>query len=269
MAHYVGNVSLPSTVYSMLDIADAEKITHERMTEMMNGTIKRLKEAGAKTPAECKKMFEAYACNDVQINLMLQHQKLQPFAAVVKLKFESGFMSGEPVYYGMFYIPKKIYNNYRKYGTAEEQRAKTAQEFDDTPGVKKTVSLSIANTETYQYFAKSVKSLGFKVSDIAIAAIDEYMQNHKDIFGEVQHTCDEKTIGSNNSSLIWAYIDKAVTNKVWKTILRWNKYNTPPIKFSDFLEMALIEKLNSMPLKYTNPDKLAEFIKKETDNENR
>lgn len=268
MAHYLGNVSLPSTVYSMLDIADAEKITHERMSEMMNGTIKRLQEAGAKTPAECKKMFETYACNDVQVNLMLQHQRLQPIAAAIKLKFEKGFINAKPVYYGMFYIQKSVYDNYRKYGASAEQTLRTKKEFDSTPGIKNTVRVALPNTEIYQHFAQCVKSLGFKTSDIAYAAIDEYMQNHRDIFGDVDHKCDERTIGGNNSSLVWAYVDKTVTNKVWKTISRWNRYNTPPIKFGDFLETALIEKMNSMPLKYTDPDKLAEFIKKEASNEN-
>ena len=69
------------------------------------------------------------------------------------------------------------------------------------------------------------------LSEVVITALDFFMKQHKDIFGEYKGEIDESAIQENKSSLVFAYCDKELVNKIWKTLQRINQVNTPAIKF--------------------------------------
>ena len=81
------------------------------------------------------------------------------------------------------------------------------------------------------------------------------MKNHSNVFGNIPSTeIKENRVLDNKMSLICAYIDPMVTNQVYKVLQRYNQVNVPRVKFSEFVEAALREKLDRLPIRYTNPE---------------
>ena len=85
------------------------------------------------------------------------------------------------------------------------------------------------------------------------------MEQKKDVFGEVPKAeIDESTLKDIQRSYVWGKIDREIVSRSWKFIQRYNAANVPGITFSDFLESAIVEKLQRLPLKLTDPELAAE-----------
>lgn len=108
----------------------------------------------------------------------------------------------------------------------------------------------------FTQFEAVLKSIDIKLSEGILLAVEEYMKRHTDVFGKIvpNNGYNEKLVRENKMSLISAYISPETTNMVYKAIQRYNMLNVCKIKFSDFVDSALCEKLDRLPLRYTDPE---------------
>lgn len=121
----------------------------------------------------------------------------------------------------------------------------------------------------FTQFETVLKSIDIKLSEGILLAVEEYMKRHSDIFGEMvrDNGYSEKLVRKNKMSLISAYISPETTNAVYKAIQRYNMLNVCKIKFSDFVDSALCEKLDRLPLKYTDPELYSEALELQKEEE--
>lgn len=264
MAHLIGNVSLSKSVYSLYDIANFEHISKERIEKLMAACLSRATSAApVKTAAGIQAFFNNIAYMDNTINTFYTHSRLAPFAGAVRLAMERVFNGKRDIYYAMFYIPKAIYDKYKK--TGAEYNAEAAPNMNEE-GLssccvqKRRVALPKISMLTQ--FEKILKKLDIKLSEGILLAVNEYMQKHSDIFGKVKKDeYDENLVRENKMSLIQAYVSPETVSAVYKVIQRYNMQNFPHIKFSDFVDSALCEKLDRTSVKYTDPQLYEELIK--------
>lgn len=257
MAHLIGNVSLSKSVYSLYDIANIEHISKERIDKLMAACLSRATSAApVKTAAGIQAFFNNIAYADNTINTFYTHSRLAPFAGAIRLAMERVFNGKRDIYYAMFYIPKAIYDKYKK--TGAEYNAEAAPYMNEE-GLssccvqKRRVALPKISMLTQ--FEKILKKLDIKLSEGILLAVNEYMQKHSDIFGEVKKDeYDENLVRENRMSLIQAYISPETVTAVYKALQRANQECIVKIKFSEFVDAALREKLDRLPVKYTNPE---------------
>ena len=262
MAHIIGTVSLDRSVYSLRDIAKFEHISSEKIEKLMEGTLKKaISSSERKSATAVKSFFNDVGAYDVNVNLFLTHTRLEPFAKAIRLEFEKGYSQGRQIQYAMFCIKKSIYDSWRKKRVPYNADINPAMP-EYGSAIRDTRSVSVKRCPEFLHFEKVVKALGFKLGEAVILTINEYMENHGDVFGKIPHSdmIDESKIRENKMSLIFAYIDPNVTNAVYKALQRYNSVNCPYVKFSEFVESALTEKLDRLPVQYTDPKLYAEML---------
>lgn len=265
MAHIIGAVSLSSKLYSLRDIAKYENISVEKIESLMSATLKAAAAmAENKTASGIQAFFNTYGFKDINVNRFVSHGKLRPFAYAIRLQTEKCFKGQKEVYYAMFYISKSVYKDWHKYHKAYDGNVYPNISEYGVSQTYNTRSVALKKCPELNYFEAATKSLGFKLSEAVMLAVNEYMERHSDVFGEVPKSeIDEYKVRENKTSLIWAYIDPDVASAVYKAIQRYNMVNVPMVKFSEFVEAALIEKLDRLPIKYTNPELYKEQLELE------
>ena len=263
MAHIIGNVSLNRNVYSLLDIAKFERISDEKIEKLMSETLKRaVLSSENKSASGIKAFYNEIGCYDPNIDLFLTHSRLYPFAKAIKIEFEKGYKGNKEIQYAMFCVNKGIYDRWRKRKIPFNGDAKPNMSEYGLPKLENTRSVKIKKCPEFLYFEDIVKRLGFTVAEAIQLAINEYMQRHNDVFANIPHSemIDERDVRENKMSLVFAYIDPNVTSAVFKTLQRYNSVNCPYIKFSEFVESALAEKLDRLSVKYTDPELYKEML---------
>lgn len=263
MAHIIGNVSLNRNVYSLLDIAKFERISDEKIRKLMSETLKRaVLSSENKSASGIKAFYNEIGCYDPNIDLFLTHSRLYPFAKAIKIEFEKGYKGNKEIQYAMFCVNKGIYDRWRKRKIPFNGDAKPNMSEYGLPKLENTRSVKIKKCPEFLYFEDIVKRLGFTVAEAIQLAINEYMQRHNDVFANIPHSemIDESEVRENKMSLVFAYIDPNVTSAVFKTLQRYNSVNCPYIKFSEFVESALAEKLDRLSVKYTDPELYKEML---------
>lgn len=262
MAILTGKISIPKTAYSMYDIAKIEKIPAEKISQLMKETLKRTVDASpVKTIAGIENYFNTVGCCDGFVNAFHSHWHIQPFAKGIRITAESAMKENlKNCTYATFYVPKKIYEDWKKKKIEYEPASVNLKTFDSVSRSQKT-TISLPTNYVVKHFKDVVKGLKMNLSEVVITALDFFMKNHSDIFGKYGADIDERVIQENKMALAFGYVDKEMNNKIWKAIQRYNQVNTPPIKYGDFLESALAEKLERMPAKYTNPELFEEYKK--------
>lgn len=263
MAHIIGNVSLNRNVYSLPDIAKFERISDEKIRKLMGETLKRaVLSSENKSASGIKAFYNEIGCYDPNIDLFLTHSRLFPFAKAIKIEFEKGYKGNKEIQYAMFCVSKSIYDRWRKRKIPFNSDAKPNMSEYGLPKLENSRSVKIKKCPEFLYFEDIVKRLGFTVAEAIQLAINEYMQRHNDVFANIPHSemIDEREVRENKMSLVFAYIDPNVTSTVFKTLQRYNSVNCPYIKFSDFVESALAEKLDRLSVKYTDPELYKEML---------
>lgn len=257
MAHLIGNVSLNKSVYSLYDIAKFEHISKERIDKLMAACLSRATSAApVKTAAGIQAFFNNIASVDRTINTFYTHSRLYPFAGAVRLAMERVFNGKRDMYYAMFYIPKAIYEKYKKTGIEYNAEAAPNMSEEGLPSCsvpKRRITLP--DIAMLTQFEKILKKLDIKLSEGILLAVNEYMQKHSDVFGDIkEEKCDESLVRENRMSLIQAYVSPETVTAVYKALQRANQECIIKIKFSEFVNAALREKLDRLPVKYTNPE---------------
>lgn len=264
MAHIIGTVSLNKNVYSLYDIAKFEKISEKKIKSLMTACLTRVRSASpSKTANGMKSFFNEIGASDAAINVFFTHSKLQPFAAAVRMASEKVFAEGKDLYYVAFYVSKDVYHKWKKTGTA--YNPDVVPDMSETGLSKCAVSqrtVKVPKIPMFTQFEAVLKSIDIKLSEGILLAVEEYMKRHSDVFGEIirDNSYSEKLIRENKMSLISAYISPETTNAVYKAIQRYNMLNVCKIKFSDFVDSALCEKLDRLPLQYTDPKLYSEAL---------
>lgn len=257
MAHLIGNVSLNKSVYSLYDIAKFEHISKERIDKLMAACLSRATSAARdKTATGIQAFFNSIASVDKTINTFYTHSRLSPFAGAIRLSMERVFNGKSEMHYAMFYIPKAIYEKYKKTGVEYNAEAAPNMGEEGLPSCsvpKRRITLP--DIAMLTQFEKILKKLDIKLSEGILIAINEFMQKHSDVFGEVKSDkYDENLVRENKMSLIQAYISPETVTAVYKALQRANQECIVKIKFSEFVNAALREKLDRLPVKYTNPE---------------
>lgn len=257
MAHLIGNVSLNKSVYSLYDIAKFEHISKERIDKLMVASLSRATSAApVKTVAGIQSFFNNIASVDRTINTFYTHSRLCPFAGAIRLSIERVFNGKRELHYAMFYIPKAIYEKYKKTGIEYNAEAAPNMSEEGLPSCsvpKRRITLP--DIAMLTQFEKILKKLDIKLSEGILLAVNEYMQKHSDIFGDIkEEKCDESLVRENRMSLIQAYVSPETVTAVYKALQRANQECIVKIKFSEFVNAALREKLERLPVKYTNPE---------------
>lgn len=258
MAHIIGTVSLNKNVYSLYDIAKFEKISEKKIKSLMTACLARIRSASpSKSANGMKAFFNEIGASDTAVNVFFAHSKLQPFAAAVRMASEKVFAEGKERYYAVFYVPKDVYNKWKKTGKAYNPAV--VPDMSETGLPKCAVSqrtVKVPKIPMFTQFETVLKNIDIKLSEGILLAVEEYMKRHSDVFGEVvsDNSYSEKLVRENKMSLISAYISPETTNAVYKAIQRYNMLNVCKIKFSDFVDSALCEKLDRLPLQYTDPE---------------
>lgn len=263
MAHIVGTVSLNRNVYSLPDIAKFERISDERIKKLMNETLRRTTLSSEnKSATGIKAFFNEIGCYDPNINVFLTHGSLSPFAKAIRIEFEKGYRGKKEIQYAMFYVKKSVYDNWRRRHIPFNDAVNPNMSEYGLPKTSDTRSVKMKKCPEFLYFEDIVKKLGFTVPEAIQLALNEYMERHNDVFKSVPHSemIDESRVRENKMSLIFAYIDPNVTNAVYKMLQRYNSVNVPHIKFSEFAEAALVEKLDRLSVKYTDPALYKEML---------
>lgn len=266
MAHIIGTVSLNRNVYSLRDIAKFEHISDERIEKLMSDTLKKaIFYSENKSATGVKAFFNQIGSNDPNVNMFLTHTRIYPFARAIRLEFEKGYRSGKEIQYAMFCVNKGVYDSWHKNRKPFNSSAKPNMSEYGLANVKNTRSVQLKKCPELTHFENVIKALGFKLGEAILLAINEYMERHADVFGNIPHSqiIDESKVRENKMSLIFAYIDPNVTNAVYKALQRYNSVNCPYVKFSEFVESALAEKLDRLPVKYTDPELYAEMLEVE------
>ena len=268
MAILTGKTSIPKSAYSMYDIAKIEKIPAEKINQLMKETLKRTVDASpVKTIAGIENYFNTVGCCDGFVNAFHSHWHIQPFAKGIRITAESAMkVNLKNCTYATFYVPKKIYEDWKKRKIEYEPASVNVKTFDSVSRSQKT-TISLPTNYVVKHFKDVVKGLGMNLSDVVITALDFFMKSNSDIFGKYGTEIDESLIQENKSAFVFGYVDREMNNKIWKAIQRYNQVNTPPIKYGEFLESALAEKLERLPIKYTNPQLFEEFKKTLQENE--
>lgn len=266
MAHIIGTVSLSKNVYSLRDVAKFEHISDERIEKLMSDTLKKaIFYSENKSATGVKAFFNQIGSNDPNVNMFLTHTKLYPFARAIRLEFEKGYRSGKEIQYAMFCVSKSVYDNWHKNHKPFNASAKPNMSEYGLANVRNTRSVQLKKCPEFTHFEAVVKALGFRLGEAIMLAVNEYMERHSDVFGNIPHSqiIDESKVRENKMSLIFAYIDPNVTDAVYKALQRYNSMNCPYVKFSEFVESALTEKLDRLPVQYTDPALYAEMIEVE------
>lgn len=264
MAHIIGTVSLNKNVYSLYDIARFEKITEKKIKSLMTACLARVRSASpSKTANGMKAFFNEIGASDAAVNVFFTNSKLKPFAAAIRMASEKVFAEGKDLYYAVFYVPKDVYNKWKKTGKAYNPAV--VPDMSETGLPKYVVSqrtIKVPKIPMFTQFEVMLKSIDIKLSEGILLAVEEYMKQHSDVFGEIvrDNIYSEKLIRENKMSLISAYISPETTNAVYKAIQRYNILNVCKIKFSDFVDSALCEKLDRLPLQYTDPELYSEAL---------
>lgn len=269
MANIIGNCSIPKNCFSIYDIAGYEKIPKDKIKEMMKLTLQRATEASANKSASGIEIFyNNIGCNDSYINYFIYHQKLQPFAKAIRLTIEKSMTKNKfkECQYANFYIHKQVYIDWKKKGIEYEPTKANLSVFDSKARSNKT-TITMPTNYVIEHFKNVVKQLEMNISEVTITAIDCFMKSHSDIFGKYGTEIDENLVQENKSAFVFGYVDKELNNKIWQAIQRYNQVNTPPIKYGEFLESALAEKLKRLPVKYTNPKLFEEYKEALRENE--
>lgn len=258
MAHIIGTVSLNKNVYSLYDIAKFEKISEKKIKSLMTACLARIRSASPnKTANGMKAFFNEIGASDAAINVFFTHSKLQPLAAAVRMASEKVFSEGKELFYSVFYVSKDVYHKWKKTGAV--YNSAVVPNMSETGLPKCVVSqrtVKIPKIPMFTQFEAVLKSIDIKLSEGILLAVEEYMKRHTDVFGKIvpNNGYNEKLVRENKMSLISAYISPETTNMVYKAIQRYNMLNVCKIKFSDFVDSALCEKLDRLPLRYTDPE---------------
>ena len=257
MAQIIGQCSIPSNAYSIWDIAKIERINESVIRKLMRETLVATERASNnKSVSGIVNYFNSMGYEDGFINRFMTHWSLQPFAQAIKMVSESSIRSSKKgiqnVTYISFYVSKSVYERWKKRNVAYKPTMRKEQKYDVNTKVKRR-QVSLPRGRIVKHFESVIKQLGFTMPEAVLMALDFYMKQHKDVFGEIDEEIDESLISDNYTSLVFGYIDKNVVNKMWKVIHRHNAINTPSINLSEFIESAIVEKLDRTPLKYVNP----------------
>jgi len=260
MAHVIGSVSIPKSAYSIIDVAHAEKISDEKIRGLMRGIINILTSttsSSSKTALE--DYFNNYGCKDTHINLFSQHSKLRAIAPAIKISIEESPNQDVKkefiTYFYNFYISKKVYIDYKKHGKPYFEPKKMLTYGDLPANCNRTMVGFPKDHHIFEKFSSTVVALGLKKPEAILMALEFFMRSKPEIFGEIESKkINENMLKSNYTSYVYGNIDKIITNKVWKAIQRYNAVNSPAITFSEFLESALKEKLERLPLYLVDPE---------------
>lgn len=263
MAHLIGTVSLSKSVYSLFDIAKFEHISQDRITFLMQACLKRIQNtAPDKSASGIQAFYNSIGATDNTINTFITHSKLRPFAGAIRLAMEKSYRNKQEAYFAMFYVSKETYHKWKKKGI--EYNSSVVPEMSETGLNSKAVpmrTVKLPKMPMLKQFEAVMKNFDIKLSEGILLAIEEYMTRHKDVFGDIaREEYNENLVRENKMSLIHAYISPDTTNAVYKAIQRYNMQNFPHIKFSDFVDSALCEKLDRTSVQYTDPQLYNELM---------
>lgn len=266
MAHIIGNVTIPKNCYSIYDIARYEHISKNKIEKLMRDTLKNsINVVGSNSAASVKAYFNDNGRYDSTINLFTTHSRLRPFAKAVKIEFEKCYAKStkQEIQFAMFYVKKEHYENWKKYN--KEYNDAIADNIKDGTEKNSTYKqIRMPLTDEFNRFQTALKSMKIKLADGIGYAVSEYMTNHSEYFTEEKKEyADEYKVRENKMSLIWAYINPETVNMVYKALQRYNQLNAVNIRFSDFIESALNEKIDRLPMKYTDPELYKEAMELE------
>lgn len=264
MAHLIGTVSLNKSVYSLFDIAKFENISKDRIIFLMQTCLKRIQNtAPDKSASGIRSFYNGIGYADNTINVFYSHSKLKPFAGAIRLETEKTYGKKREVHYAMFYVPKDVYHKWKKTGV--EYNSSVVPDMDETGlavNAVPTRTVKLPKLPMIRQFEAVLKGIRIKLSDGILLTVEEYMKNHRDVFGDIAYEeYNESLVRENKMSLIQAYISPDTANAVYKAIQRYNMQNFPHIKFSDFVDSALCEKLERTSVKYTDPELYDELLK--------
>jgi hypothetical protein len=265
MATLIGNISVPKNAYSIFDIAKFEKIRPEQLKQMMEMTLNNIQNLSpVKTPTGLIRYFNCIGRYDNVTNQFFTHRALIPIAKGIKITIEQSFRNDKlkKCFYVSFFIPKSDYELWKKQGIPYTE--KPLAEVKENIGIAavKRVGAFLPGNDTVNHFKQTVIALGYEFPEAICLAIDYFMKNNKDIFGtDYKKPVPESMIPENKTALVQVYINPELKNKIWKMIHRYNAVNFPAIKFTDFVESALAEKLAITPVQYTNPKLFEEYQK--------
>lgn len=271
MAIIVGKTSVPKTAYSIYQIATFEKIPHEKIKQMADDIVKKMIELSpVKTGNGIKKAFNLVGRYNYSINSFLYHRSLEPFAKGIKMAAETS-LSGAKLTkcdFITFYIDKKDYELWKSKGIRYTESPANDKVKSIQTEIKPKTNVMLPLTNEMKRFKDTLTKLGYTMTEGIQLAVSFFMKQNKDIFGEVEkEAIDESLITENKTSLIQAYINPDIKNAVWQLIQRYNAVNFPHIRFSDFIEAALVEKIKSTDVRYTNPKLYAEYLELKRQNE--
>ena len=270
MATLIGNISVPKNAYSIFDIAKFEKIRPEQLKQMMEMTLNNIQRLSpVKTPTGLIRYFNCIGRYDTVTNQFFTHRALIPIAKGIKITIEQSFRNDKlkKCYFVSFFIAKNDYELWKKQGIPYTE--KPTAEVKENIGIAavQRVTACLPANDTVLHFKQTITDLGYELPEAICLALDYFMKNHTDNFGTgYKKPVSEDMIPENKTALIQVYINPELKNKVWKMIHRYNAVNFPAIKFADFVESALAEKLAKTPVQYTNPQLFEEYQKSLAEN---
>jgi len=270
MATLIGNISVPKNAYSIFDIAKFEKIRPEQLKQMMEMTLNNIQSLSpVKTPTGLIRYFNCIGRYDTVTNQFFMHRALIPIAKGIKITIEQSFRNDKlkKCYFVSFFIAKNDYELWKKQGIPYTE--KPTAEVKENIGIAavQRVTACLPANDTVLHFKQTITDLGYELPEAICLALDYFMKNHTDNFGTgYKKPVSEDMIPENKTALIQVYINPELKNKIWKMIHRYNAVNFPAIKFADFVESALAEKLAKTPVQYTNPQLFEEYQKSLAEN---
>ena len=270
MATLIGNISVPKNAYSIFDIAKFEKIRPEQLKQMMEMTLNNIQRLSpVKTPTGLIRYFNCIGRYDTVTNQFFTHRALIPIAKGIKITIEQSFRNDKlkKCYFVSFFIAKNDYELWKKQGIPYTE--KPTAEVKENIGIAavQRVTACLPANDTVLHFKQTITDLGYELPEAICLALDYFMKNHTDNFGTgYKKPVSEDMIPENKTALIQVYINPELKNKVWKMIHRYNAVNFPAIKFADFVESALAEKLAKTPVQYPNPQLFEEYQKSLAEN---
>lgn len=266
-----GNIHLPKNTYSIYQIATFENIPHETMSKLATKTLDNILKASPKKDGKSiERAFNCLGRYDYSVNAFLNHWSLAPFAKGIKMRCETSIQgrSLKKNDFIAFYVDKKDYELWKFKGIEYTEKPDNQNIENKAEKALKNTKVNLPLNDTIKKFKDTMTVLGYSFSEGVQLAVSFFMQKNNDIFGEEgQKEISEKAITENKTSLIYAYINPDIKNNVWKTLQRYNAVNFPPIRFNDFLETALAEKLSRTDIRYTNPELYKEYLKTLEENE--
>lgn len=265
MGIYNSFCQVPKWAYSIQDVSKVLKVRVERIEQLCKETLNRtISSSPYKDEKSIEKFFNTIGKNDTYINAFYMHRSFEPIAQAIRMTIQSGLKGknskAKKVSFCNFYISKSVFNDYVKYGKRYVEVLNEVRPFKPASEVKHT-AVKLPLDETVVRFKEVVNNLKVPMSVAVVQALAFFMESNPKTFGKVERAIDESQIVENKTTLLKCCINKDLNNKMWKALQRYNQDNVIKVGLTDFIEAAIAEKLQRMPIKYTNPELYNDYKK--------